>query len=204
MKARWVFAMVVVFFSVVISWSNTRVESEREKPSLSSSLSSSSSSSSSQEPTGTSRLSYSASFFHDCFIEGCDASILLNDSNGNQSYSIEKQATPNRGGILCDVLALATRDGVFLAGGPFYPVLTGRRDSTQSYFDEALAEIPKPDDNITQTLHLFSLRGFSDRETVALLGAHNIGKIGCEFIDSRPKQLHWDRATRPSFTLLIS
>ena len=67
--------------------------------------------------------------------QGCDASILLNDSNGNQSYSIEKQATPNRslkgfdkinqikealenvcpGVVSCaDVLALATRDGVFL------------------------------------------------------------------------------------------
>lgn len=72
--------------------------------------------------------------------------------------------------------------------------------------------IPRPDDNINQTLHHFSLRGFDERETVALLGSdqfcthvlviwfwkcisiiyvlfllggHNIGKIGCEFIMSR-------------------
>ncbi|PQM34177.1 putative Peroxidase 48 [Prunus yedoensis var. nudiflora] len=145
-------------------------------------------------------------FFHDCFIQGCDASVLLDDSNGNKNHSIEKQAVPNKtlkgfekidqikevlenvcpGVVSCaDILALATRDGVVLAGGPFYPLFTGRRDSARSYYDEATAEIPKPDDNITQTLHLFSLRGFTDRETVSLLGGHNIGKIGCEFIQSR-------------------
>jgi len=55
-------------------------------------------------------------------------------------------------------------------GGPFYPVLTGRRDSLQSFFQEATDQIPRPDDNITRTLHLFNLRGFNARETVSLLG----------------------------------
>ncbi|XP_020418240.1 putative Peroxidase 48 [Prunus persica] len=153
-------------------------------------------------------------FFHDCFIQGCDASVLLDHSNGNKNHSVEKQAVPNKSlkgfdkidqikevlenvcpaVVSCaDILALATRDGVVLAGGPFYPLFTGRRDSARSYYDEAMAEIPKPDDNITQTLHLFSLRGFTDRETVSLLGGHNIGKIGCEFIQSR---LHNFKGTR--------
>ncbi|KAF8024407.1 hypothetical protein BT93_F1559 [Corymbia citriodora subsp. variegata] len=144
--------------------------------------------------------------FHDCFIRGCDASVLLDDSHGNRSHPIEKQAIPNRtlkgfdridtikqeledhcpGVVSCaDVLVLATREGIVLAGGPFYPLFTGRRDSIQSYFADAMAEIPKPDDNILQTLHLFSLRGFDERETVSLLGGHNIGKIGCEFILER-------------------
>lgn len=56
------------------------------------------------------------------------------------------------------------------AGGPFYPLFTGRRDSIRSYHDEALAEIPKPDDDLTQILHLFALKGFNERETVSLLG----------------------------------
>ncbi|EEF48779.1 Peroxidase 57 precursor, putative [Ricinus communis] len=145
-------------------------------------------------------------FFHDCFIKGCDASVFLDDSNGNSNRSIEKQAIPNRtlkgldkidmikkdlenacpGVVSCaDTLALATRDGVVLAGGPFYPVFTGRRDSTQSYFQEAMAEIPKPNGNISETLDLFALRGFNERETVSLLGAHNVGRIGCDFIQGR-------------------
>ncbi|CAL5187128.1 unnamed protein product [Lathyrus oleraceus] len=144
-------------------------------------------------------------FFHDCFIQGCDASLLLEDNGGGNSSS-EKQAIPNQtlkgfdkidmikeeveqacpGVVSCaDILALAARDSVLLAGGPFYPVLTGRRDSHQSFFEDATDQIPKPDDNITRTLHLFNLRGFSARETVSLLGGHNIGRIGCDFIQQR-------------------
>ncbi|XP_061358409.1 putative Peroxidase 48 [Gastrolobium bilobum] len=145
-------------------------------------------------------------FFHDCFIQGCDASLLLDDINGDKNRSVEKQAVPNQtlkgfdkidlikeeveqacpGVVSCaDILALAARDSVLLAGGPFYPVLTGRRDNHQSFFEEATDQIPRPDDSLTRTLHLFSLRGFNERETVSLLGGHNIGKIGCDFIHQR-------------------
>ncbi|KAG4947617.1 hypothetical protein AAZX31_15G242500 [Glycine max] len=145
-------------------------------------------------------------FFHDCFIEGCDASLLLDENNGDRNLSVEKQAVPNQtlrgfdkidlikeeveqacpGVVSCaDILALAARDSIVLAGGPFYPVLTGRRDSHQSFFEEATDQIPRPDDNVTRTLNLFNLRGFNARETVSLLGGHNIGKIGCDFIQQR-------------------
>ncbi|XP_055806637.1 putative Peroxidase 48 [Solanum dulcamara] len=142
--------------------------------------------------------------FHDCFIGGCDASVLLADRNENGT--VEREAIPNMtlkgfnfidtikdeieeacpGIVSCsDILVLATRDGIVLAGGPYFPVLTGRRDSKESFFDEAIAEIPRPNGNISETLRLFSLRGFDERETVALLGGHNIGRIGCEFIRPR-------------------
>ncbi|KAM3684214.1 hypothetical protein ACB098_11G027900 [Castanea mollissima] len=92
------------------------------------------------------------------FFEVCDASVLLDDSNGNKNYSIEKQALKGFDKIdsikeelekacprvvsCADIVSIATRDGIMLAGGPFYPVLTGRRDSIHSYFSKALAEIP--------------------------------------------------------------
>ncbi|PHU26958.1 hypothetical protein BC332_05290 [Capsicum chinense] len=140
--------------------------------------------------------------FHDCFIGGCDASVLLVGMNG----TVERDAIPNKtlkgfdfidmikdeieeacpGVVSCsDILVLATRDGIVLAGGPYYPVLTGRRDNNESFFDMANAEIPRPNGNISETLRLFSLRGFDERETVALLGGHNIGRISCEFIRPR-------------------
>ncbi|XP_008787694.2 putative Peroxidase 48 [Phoenix dactylifera] len=141
--------------------------------------------------------------FHDCFIRGCDASVLLDRINGSSS---EKDAAPNhtlrgfdavdaikaRVEAVCpatvscaDILVLATRDGLVLAGGPFYPVLTGRRDSERSFFDEAQLQIPAPDDNYPQTLANFASRGFTERETVSLLGAHSIGKLHCRFFRHR-------------------
>lgn len=128
------------------------------------------------------------------------------DSDSSKNYTVERDAIPNqtlRGFdkintikeevekacprvVSCaDILALATRDGILLAGGPFYPVCTGRKDSVWSFYSEAMEQIPNPDDNITRILSLFSQRGFNDRETVALLGSHNIGKISCKFIRNR-------------------
>ncbi|KAJ4829892.1 hypothetical protein Tsubulata_013154 [Turnera subulata] len=113
-------------------------------------------------------------FFHDCFIEGCDASVLLNSTDPNNNRSVEKQAPPNLtlkgfdkveeikdelekvcpGVVSCaDVLALATRDGILL---------------------EALSDIPSPNHNISQILSLFRRRG-----------AHNVGRISCDFIRNR-------------------
>ncbi|QCE09747.1 putative Peroxidase 48 [Vigna unguiculata] len=158
-------------------------------------------------------------FFHDCFIQGCDASLLLDENDGNSNSSVEKQAVPNQtlrgfdkidlikeeveqacpGVVSCaDIVSLAARDSVLLAGGPFYPVLTGRRDNHQSFFEEATDQIPRPDDNVTRTLHLFNLRGFNARETVSLLGGHNIGKIGCDFIQQRLYNFQDTRQPDPS------
>ncbi|XP_074276038.1 peroxidase 28-like [Silene latifolia] len=149
--------------------------------------------------------------FHDCFIQGCDASVLLDDSNGNPSHLNERDAVPNQtlkglevidiikeeleiecpNIVSCsDIIALATRNAIILSGGPFFPVLTGRRDSRVSYHDEANSQIPRPHSNIHETLFLFSQRGFNEKEVVSLLGAHNIGKIGCEFILDRISNFH--------------
>ncbi|KAL8098974.1 putative Peroxidase 48 [Apium graveolens] len=141
--------------------------------------------------------------FHDCFIEGCDASVLLDDAGGSGS---EKDSLPNQslkgfdiidliksqlenecpGIVSCaDILVLAARESVVLAGGPFYPLHTGRRDSTISYPDQATYKLPSPQDDLSKTISLFAERGFDERETVALLGAHSTGMIHCKFFHSR-------------------
>ncbi|WVZ69086.1 hypothetical protein U9M48_017930 [Paspalum notatum var. saurae] len=143
-------------------------------------------------------------FFHDCFIHGCDASVLLDDgADGRRS---ERDAGPNQslrgfdaieaikrrveakcpGTVSCaDILALAARDSLVLVGGPTYPVLTGRRDSDQSFFNDVGGNIPAPNATYAMTLEAFARRGFTDRETVALLGAHSIGKVRCRFFRDR-------------------
>ncbi|XP_042496532.1 putative Peroxidase 48 [Macadamia integrifolia] len=142
--------------------------------------------------------------FHDCFIRGCDASILLKDhANAGRS---ETEAAPNltlkgfamidvikqrlenecpRTVSCADILVLAARDGITLSGGPFYPLLTGRRDSAESFYEDSFQDIPSPEDRIGKILGTFKRKGFSERETVTLLGAHNIGSINCFVIRHR-------------------
>ncbi|CAK8574761.1 unnamed protein product [Lathyrus sativus] len=141
--------------------------------------------------------------FHDCFIQGCDASILLDDDDYIDS---EKDSPPNGnlkgfdvietiksnleeacpGIVSCaDIIVLAARDCVVLAGGPFYPLNTGRRDGSNSFADIATDELPSPYSDLSQILATFKSRGFDEREMVTLLGAHNVGVIHCNFFKNR-------------------
>ncbi|PPD89144.1 hypothetical protein GOBAR_DD13917 [Gossypium barbadense] len=99
--------------------------------------------------------------FHDCFVNGCDASILLDNSATIES---EKEAAPNNnsargfevvdamkialefecpGIVSCaDILAIAAQEAVNLAEGPSWLVLLGRRDSTTA--NRTLANLAIP------------------------------------------------------------
>ncbi|CDP11801.1 unnamed protein product [Coffea canephora] len=137
--------------------------------------------------------------FHDCFVRGCDASILLNftSSSGNQT---EKIAIPNQtvrgfdfidrvkglveaecpGVVSCaDIIALVARDSIVVTGGPFWRVPTGRRDGQISNAPEALTNIPAPFFNFTQLQTSFANKGLDLRDLVLLSGAHTIGIAHC-------------------------
>ncbi|KAF4397058.1 hypothetical protein G4B88_008904, partial [Cannabis sativa] len=139
--------------------------------------------------------------FHDCFVRGCDASILVNSTSKKPS---EKDAGPNltvrgyelideakrRLEIICpsqvscaDIITLATRDSVVLAGGPNYAVPTGRRDGLISNPDEV--NLPGPDESITSAFATFKDNGMTLNEMVALLGAHTVGFAHCNFFSDR-------------------
>ncbi|GAB4842190.1 hypothetical protein Ancab_012148 [Ancistrocladus abbreviatus] len=70
-------------------------------------------------------------------------------------------------------------------GGPFYPLLTGRRDSALSFPELAANEIPSPQDDLSTIMESFSSRGFDERETVTLLGPHSVGIVHCSFFKNR-------------------
>ncbi|OMO87860.1 Plant peroxidase [Corchorus capsularis] len=141
--------------------------------------------------------------FHDCFVRGCDASILLNSTSSNQA---EKNSPPNltvRGfdfiervksllefecpGIVscADIIALVARDYVFATGGPYWRVPTGRRDGVISRSSEALTNIPPPFANFTTLLTLFSNQGLDLKDLVLLSGAHTIGISHCSSFSNR-------------------
>ncbi|XP_052178055.1 peroxidase P7-like [Diospyros lotus] len=137
-------------------------------------------------------------FFHDCFVQGCDASILLDDT---ATFTGEKNAIPNKNSargfevidaiktkveaacsntVSCaDILALAARDGVVLLGGPTWTVELGRRDSRTASLTAANTQIPFPSDNLSTLISLFAAKGLSARDMTALSGSHTIGQARC-------------------------
>lgn len=142
--------------------------------------------------------------FHDCFVNGCDASILLDDT---PTFTGEQTAVPNNNSIrgldvidkikekvesscagvvsCADIIAVAARDSVVAAGGPSWNVVLGRRDSTTASQAAANNNIPGPQSSLNQLLSLFSSKGFTARELVALSGGHTIGKARCTTFRSR-------------------
>ncbi|KAF9616503.1 hypothetical protein IFM89_029800 [Coptis chinensis] len=70
-----------------------------------------------------------------------------------------------------DILVLvAAREGIAMAGGPYYPLYTGRRDSLMSFPEVGAYELPSPHDDLYKTFTPFASRGFDERETVSILG----------------------------------
>ncbi|KAJ6796422.1 Uncharacterized protein M6B38_218375 [Iris pallida] len=137
-------------------------------------------------------------FFHDCFVNGCDASILLDDT---ATFTGEKNAFPNQNSVrgfdvidtiksnveakcnstvsCADILALAARDGVVLLGGPTWTVTMGRRDATTASQSAANSEIPSPLASLSTLTSMFAAKGLNERDMTALSGAHTIGQARC-------------------------
>nr|AAX44001.2 putative secretory peroxidase [Catharanthus roseus] len=137
-------------------------------------------------------------FFHDCFVNGCDGSILLDDTS---SFTGEKRAAPNfnsargfevvdniksavenvcPGVVSCaDILAIAARDSVQILGGPSWNVKLGRRDATTASQAAANNSIPPPTSNLNALVSRFNALGLSTNDLVALSGSHTIGQARC-------------------------
>ncbi|KAL6657488.1 hypothetical protein ACP70R_005268 [Stipagrostis hirtigluma subsp. patula] len=139
-------------------------------------------------------------YFHDCFPQGCDASVLLdgagtektalpNESLGGLDVVDAAKAAVERacpGVVSCaDVVALATRDAVsFQFGRLLWEVETGRRDSRTSRFGDAFI-VPHPEFDFSKLKKSFADRGLSVADLVALSGAHTLGRINCQFVSPR-------------------
>ncbi|KAI4380227.1 hypothetical protein MLD38_006442 [Melastoma candidum] len=149
---------------------------------------------------GTLRL-----FMHDCFVEGCDASVLIasnsfntaeKDVDINQSLAGDAFDVITRAKVAlelacpktvscADILAQATRDLVTMVGGPFYKVWLGRKDGFVSQASRVTGNLPTLNMTMDQILDLFQRKGFAPQEFVAMMGAHTIGFSHCKEFTSR-------------------
>ncbi|KAL6657189.1 hypothetical protein ACP70R_004969 [Stipagrostis hirtigluma subsp. patula] len=137
--------------------------------------------------------------FHDCFVDGCDGSVLLAD---NGTFIGEQTAIPNNGSLrgfnvidniksqveaVCaqtvscaDILAVAARDSVVALGGPSWTVLLGRRDSLNASKDNAESDLPPPTFDLANLTQSFANKNLNLTDMIALSGAHTIGQAQCK------------------------
>ncbi|KAF7007328.1 hypothetical protein CFC21_022277 [Triticum aestivum] len=143
-------------------------------------------------------------FFHDCFIRGCDASVLLDVAD--PSSATEKFGPPNLslrgfevidaakariekecGNIVscADVLAFAGRDATYFLSNNkvYFDMPAGRYDGLVSLINETLIHLPPPFATVEQLKANFASKGLSADEMVTLSGAHTIGASHCSSFD---------------------
>lgn len=135
--------------------------------------------------------------FHDCFVNGCDASILLDET---KKFKSEKNALPNQKSVrgfeviesikadvekacpstvsCADILTLAAVNVVSMAGGPFWKAEMGRRDGLTAS-ETATKNLPSPFESIKDIKNKFIAQGLDVKDMVVLSGAHTIGYAQC-------------------------
>ncbi|XP_060167832.1 peroxidase N1-like [Lycium barbarum] len=137
--------------------------------------------------------------FHDCFVLGCDASILI------AGAGTERTAPPNSllrgyeviddaktqieavcpGVVSCaDILALAARDSVLMTRGLTWSVPTGRRDGRVSRAADT-SNLPGFTESVDSQKQKFVAKGLNTQDLVTLVGGHTIGTSACQFFSYR-------------------
>ncbi|KGN48595.1 peroxidase 73 [Cucumis sativus] len=146
-------------------------------------------------------------FFHDCFVQGCDASVIIASTASNKAEKdhpdnlslagdgfdtvIKAKAALDaipqcRNRVSCaDILALATRDVIALSGGPSYAVELGRLDGLVSKASDVNGRLPAPTFNLNQLNSLFAANGLTQQDMIALSAAHTVGFSHCGKFSNR-------------------
>ncbi|CAN1137506.1 Peroxidase 73 [Linum perenne] len=157
-------------------------------------------------------------FFHDCFVTGCDASVMVASPNGDA----EKDAPDNLslagdgfdavaraktaveaicpGVVSCaDIIAIAARDVVAIAGGPSFPVELGRRDGTISSASLVAGNLPDPKMTLPELNTMFAKHNLTQFDMIALSGAHTLGFSHCDRFSSRIYSSPIDPSLNPAY-----
>ncbi|XP_057956664.1 cationic peroxidase 1-like [Malania oleifera] len=139
--------------------------------------------------------------FHDCFVNGCDGSVLLDDT---EDVPGEKNAPANKNSLrafevvdqireavnsfcgddvvsCADILAIAARDSIVALGGTTYDVLVGRKDRRYVSLTNAssIQNLPAPFFNYSALVANFESHGLTEKDMITLSGSHTVGSAQC-------------------------
>ncbi|XP_030523128.1 peroxidase 10 [Rhodamnia argentea] len=136
--------------------------------------------------------------FHDCIVDGCEGSVLLDDTVDMKG---EKNALPNHNSLrgfevidsikadlekFCpytvsctDILTLAAREAVYMSGGPYWAVPLGRKDGITASEKSANEQIPSPIEPLDNIIAKFTSKGLEVKDVAVLSGGHTIGFAQC-------------------------
>ncbi|CAD6261595.1 unnamed protein product [Miscanthus lutarioriparius] len=155
-------------------------------------------------------------FFHDCFPQGCDASVLLSGPNSEQIEIPNQTLRPAALKLIDDIRAavhaacgptvscadittLATRDAVVASGGPFFDVPLGRRDGLAPASSDLVGTLPAPFFDVPTLIEAFKNRSLDKADLVALSGAHTVGRGHCASFSDRLPPNADDGTMDPAF-----
>ncbi|TVU46883.1 hypothetical protein EJB05_06455, partial [Eragrostis curvula] len=150
--------------------------------------------------------------FHDCFVEGCDASVLLDPTPF--SPTPEKLSAPNNpslrgfelieaikdaleaacpGVVSCsDIIAFAARDASYFPQrrqGLLRHAIRPPRRHLLSNASEPLKFLVPPTFNLSTLIDSFVVKGLSVEDLVILSGAHTIGRSLCSSFVPAPSDI---------------
>ncbi|CAA0412675.1 Peroxidase 35 [Arabidopsis thaliana] len=159
-------------------------------------------------------------FFHDCFVNGCDASVMIQSTPTNKAEKDHPDnislagdgfdvvikakkaldAIPScKNKVSCaDILALATRDVVVAAKGPSYAVELGRFDGLVSTAASVNGNLPGPNNKVTELNKLFAKNKLTQEDMIALSAAHTLGFAHCGKVFNRIYNFNLTHAVDPT------
>ncbi|KAG8067073.1 hypothetical protein GUJ93_ZPchr0005g15207 [Zizania palustris] len=144
--------------------------------------------------------------FHDCFVRGCDASVLLDPTPENPhtektapiniglaafelideiKAAVEKRCP---GTVSCaDIIIYAARDAssILSNGHVHFDVSAGRLDGVVSRAADAQRDLPDSTFTISELIRNFRRKNFTIEELVILSGAHAVGVGHCSSLRAR-------------------
>ncbi|KAL2649416.1 hypothetical protein R1flu_017544 [Riccia fluitans] len=141
--------------------------------------------------------------FHDCAVDGCQGSILLNSQPGvtdeklskrnlgiqnlDVIHSIKSTIEARCPGVVscADLIVLVAHEAIKYSAGPTLPLVFGRKDARFASTGNADVQLLPADATVDQVLNAFGQMGIDTAGTVALLGSHTLGVAHCANIVNR-------------------